>query len=303
MDGRERWGVLAAAASSLLGGSSVVATRLVIGELSPSTLGLLRFGIGTVCLMPLLYRTRRHRPARRDIIAIALLGILFFAGFPWLFNAALSRTTAAHGALALSILPLLTLGLGALMRREAVTRAKLAGILCAMIGIAFALSGRQPVGLLTNAGAGDLLMIGTAFCGALYNVLARPYLKRYPALVFTTWAMLAGTLALALLAAVDGSLAAARPLSPSGWIVAIYLGIVGAALTFWLWSYGLEHTTPTRVAVTVTLNPIMAMGLAVPLLGEPISSRLIIGLIWVISGIALAAWPLQPRRQPLPKLG
>ncbi len=292
MDTRERWGILAAVASSLLGGSSVAATRLVIGELSPSTLGLLRFGIGTICLLPLLYRMRRHRPAGRDIVAIALLGMLFFAGFPWLFNAALARTTAAHGALALSTLPLLTLALGALFRREAVTRAKLAGILCATVGVAFALSGQQPAGLLKSASTGDLLMIATAFCGALYNVLARPYLKRYPALVFTAWAMVAGALALAGLAAADGSLAAAHPLSPSGWIAVIYLGVVGAALTFWLWSYGLEHTTPTRVAVTVTLNPVMAMVLAVPLLGEPVSSRLVIGLVWVIGGIALAAWPL-----------
>jgi drug/metabolite transporter (DMT)-like permease len=295
MDTRERWGVLAAAASSLLGGSSVAATRFVIGELSPSRLGLLRFGIGTICLLPLLYRARQHRPAARDIVAIALLGILFFAVFPWLFNAALARTTAAHGALALATLPLLTLALGALFRREAVTSAKLAGIACAMAGVAFALSGQQPGGLLPSAGTGDLLMVATALCGALYNVLARPYLKRYPALVFTAWAMLAGTLALAVLTTVDGSPGAAHSLTRQGWIAVLYLGVIGAALTFWLWSYGLEHTTPTRVAITVTLNPVMAMALAVPLLGEAISPRLIIGLVGVVAGIAIAAWPRAQR--------
>jgi drug/metabolite transporter (DMT)-like permease len=76
------------------------------------------------------------------------------------------------------------------------------------------------------------------------------------------------------------------------------IGIIGAALTFWLWSYGLEHTMPTRVAITVTLNPVMAMALAVPLLGEAISPRLVIGLLGVVAGIALAAWPFSSQSMP-----
>jgi drug/metabolite transporter (DMT)-like permease len=119
MRSEERWGVLVAAASSLLGGSSVAVTRAVIGEMSPASLGLFRFGIGALCLLPLFLAARQRGPGRRDLVAIVLLGLLFFAVFPWLFNASLSRTTAARGALALSTLPLFTLLLGALFRHGA----------------------------------------------------------------------------------------------------------------------------------------------------------------------------------------
>src|SRR5262249_58654814 len=70
-----------------------------------------------------------------------------------------------------------------------------------------------------------------------------------------------------------------------GQIVAVgYLGVVCAALVFWLWSVGLEHTTPTRVAVTVTLNPVSAMALGALMLGETVTPALLAGLAAGVRG-------------------
>ena len=38
----------------------------------------------------------------------------------------------------------------------------------------------------------------------------------------------------------------------------IYLGAFGSALTFYLWAFALARTTPTRVAISVTVNPVAA---------------------------------------------
>ena len=102
-------GVAAAVASSFLGGTSVAATRFIIGAADPILLGVLRFGIGALCLLPLIRVGGGPLPARRDLPAILGLGVLFFAAFPWFFNASLALATAARGSLALSTLPLLTL--------------------------------------------------------------------------------------------------------------------------------------------------------------------------------------------------
>ncbi|MEO8626504.1 MAG: EamA family transporter [Betaproteobacteria bacterium] len=48
----------------------------------------------------------------------------------------------------------------------------------------------------------------------------------------------------------------------------------GGAVTFFLWIWALEHTTPSRVSVAVTLNPVSAAFLAAVLLNEPIGRRL-----------------------------
>ena len=66
--------------------------------------------------------------------------------------------------------------------------------------------------------------------------------------------------------------------------------MIGAALIFWLWSFGLERTTPTRVAITVTLNPITAMAPGALVLHEPFTPHLLLGFACIVIGIALANW-------------
>jgi drug/metabolite transporter (DMT)-like permease len=72
------------------------------------------------------------------------------------------------------------------------------------------------------------------------------------------------------------------------WLAGIYLGVGGGALAFILWVMALERATPTRVANTMTVNPIAAGLLATQLVGEPITLNLIIGLVAVFAGIWIA---------------
>ena len=69
----------------------------------------------------------------------------------------------------------------------------------------------------------------------------------------------------------------------------IYLGAFGGAAAFFLWVLALRMTTPTRVANTMTVNPIAASLLAALIVAEPIGWNLIVGLVAVACGIWLAA--------------
>src|SRR5437899_13019840 len=135
----EVWGVLASVLSRGLGGTSVAATRYLVNAIDPLAIGSFRFGIGFVLLLPVALLQGARWPARRDWLAVAALGVLFFAVFPLLFNASLIFTTAARGALALSTLPLLTMVVGAAIGSEPLTARKSLGVLIAMLGVAIAL--------------------------------------------------------------------------------------------------------------------------------------------------------------------
>ena len=79
------------------------------------------------------------------------------------------------------------------------------------------------------------------------------------------------------------------------WCGAIYLGAFGSALTFYLWAFALKHTTPTRVAISVTVNPIVASWSALVLLGEPLSWNLVAGIVTVFAGIWIATTQARPK--------
>ncbi|MFE0757343.1 DMT family transporter [Inquilinus sp. NPDC058860] len=284
---REGLGVAAALASSTLGGISVVATRYLMGALDPATLGVYRFGIGCILLLPVVLVLRSPWPPRRDLPAVALLGLLFFAAFPFLFNAALAHTTAARGALALSTQPLLTLALGAALGVERLTPRKAAGVLLAMAGVALAL-GAGLAEAPPRVWLGDLLMVGATGCAALYNVWSRPFVRRSSALSFSALGMAAGSCGLAVLA-LSTRPAALPALDPAGWAVVAYLGVVGGAVTFFLWAFALGRTTPTRVAISVAVNPVVAALFGTLALDEPLGLPLLAGLAAVTAGIGLAA--------------
>ncbi|HTS91633.1 MAG TPA: EamA family transporter [Stellaceae bacterium] len=285
---RERIGILAAILSTTLGGTNTAVTRFAIGATDPVTLTAFRFGLGFLLLLPLALFMQARWPKGKDWLGVIALGVLFFAIFMGIFNLSLRYTTAARGALALATLPLLTMIMAAVLRAEPLTFRKTAGVATAIGGVATALLAglaRAPDG----AWRGDLIMVAGALCMALYNVWSRPFIARSSSLAFVTGGMAAGSGCMALISAASGGLAASTTFSLTQWVAIFYLSVFGAALTFFLWVFALERTTPTRVANAITINPVVAALLAAPLLGEPIGANLLVGIVAISVGVWVAS--------------
>jgi drug/metabolite transporter (DMT)-like permease len=280
-------GVAIALASSCLGGTAAAITRYLVGNADPVTLAMLRWGIGFACLLPVALLLQVRWPPRRDWPAVTLLGLCFFGLFFVFYNIAIGYTTAARASLALATLPLHTMVVGALLGVEPLTLRKSVGVCVAVLGVGAALASglsAAPPG----AWRGELIMTGAVMCMAFYNVLSRPLIQRSSALGFLTVGMGAGAAALILLGSLTGSVAVLGHFTAPQWIAGIYLGVGGGALAFILWVMALERATPTRVAATMTVNPIAAGLLATELVGEPITPNLVVGLVAVFAGIWIA---------------
>jgi drug/metabolite transporter (DMT)-like permease len=281
------WGVLAAVLSSGIGGTAVVATRSLSGTVDPISLGALRFGLGVVFLLPVALLQKERWPSRNDWPRVAGLGILFFALFPFFFNASLHFTTAARGALALSTLPLLTMLVGAILGIEPIAARKTLGVFIAMAGVALALLS----GLSTapqGAWRGDLLMVCAALCMALYTLWSRPLIARSGPIRFTAMAMGVGAVCLILVSVLEGGLARAGAFGAGQWLATAYLGLIGSAFVFFLWAFAVTRTTPTLVAISVAVNPITASFAGQIFLDEPLRWNIVLGLITVFAGIGTA---------------
>ena len=293
----ETFGVLIAIVSSSLGGTAAAVTRYLVSDADAVTLAILRWGIGFACLLPVALLLRVKWPQRRDWLAVAALGIAFFGLFFVLYNIAVSYTTAARAALALSTLPLQTMIVGALLGIEKLTARKTLGVCIAVLGVfaalATGLSAAPP-----GAWRGELIMTAAVLCMAFYNVWSRPFIQRSSALGFLTVGMGAGAAMLIIVGLVTGRVAVLSSFGTPQWIAGIYLGVAGGALAFILWVMALQRASPTRVANTMTVNPIAAGLLATQLVGEPITLNLIVGLIAVFAGIWIATTNAKAYHRP-----
>jgi drug/metabolite transporter (DMT)-like permease len=284
---REATGVALALVSSALGGTAAAVTRYLVADTDPVTLAVLRWGIGALCVVPAAVLLKVRWPQRWDLASVAGLGVCYYGLFFLLYNLALAYTTAARASLALSTLPLQTMVVGALLGIEPLSWRKTAGVLIATGGVLAALS----AGLATapeGAWRGEAIMAAAVLCMAAYNVWSRPFIVRSSAIGYLATGMASGAAILIVVGLFTGRLAVLTAYSGGQWIAGIYLGIAGGALAFLLWVMALERASPTRVANTMTVNPIAAALLASALVDEPIAPSLILGLAAVLAGIWIA---------------
>ena len=120
-------------------GATIVATRFVIDQTNPALLSLWRYLLGSCRLLPPLLLSARVRFERRDLLPIALLGILQFGIVVALLNFALQFIPSARVALIFASFPLLTMILAAAFGYEQLTAAKALGVVLTGVGVGFAL--------------------------------------------------------------------------------------------------------------------------------------------------------------------
>jgi len=281
---RSALGALAAAATGVQVGAAIVATRYVAADISPASLAFLRYAIGVACLVPVVAMAGRVGFARADLLPIAALGIGQFGILIALLNYGLRSVPAGRGALIFASFPLITLVVAAVLGHERVSVRKIGGILATMTGVALALGDK-----ILGAGSlvGELTILASAATGAVCSGLYRPYLRRYPTLPVSAFAMAAAAVALFPFAAVDDLFAAPAHLSLLAWGAIIFIGLSsGSFYVVWLWA--LKTIPASRVTVFLALSPVTAIVLGVALLGEPVTAGMIAGVACVALGLWVA---------------
>ena len=267
-----------AGVAAVLFGASVVAVRIAVRDVPPLTLAVLRFGQGSLVLLAAMVAFRRDllRVERRDVPYLALLGLFLFGIFPVTFNAGVQYIEASRAALLLATMPLWTLLLGRLVARERLSARQIVGVLMSMAGVGIVMVNR---GVAHGSAIGDVLLITTAICGAIYAVLAKRVLARYAGITVTFYAMAFGTLFLVPLSTRPA------PLSRETLAMVVFVGVFGGAIAFSLWTTALRQLSPTQVAVYINLNPLVATLLAATVLHERLSGSFVFGFVTVMAGV------------------
>ena len=266
----------------------MVATRFVVDQTGPASLALLRYAIGFLCLLPIALATPRPRFALRDLAPIALLGIVQFGVLIALLNFGLRFVPAARAAVIFATLPLLTMLLATALGHERLGLAKAAGVLLTIAGVAVALGEKALLGTgATRHWLGEAAVLASALSGAVCSVLYRPYVRRYPTVPVSAFAMLASVGFLAVLAAGEGFFADWPSLTGGGWAAVLFIGL-SSGVGYFLWLWALGNAPATEVTVFLSLSPFTAAVLGALLLAERITTPLALGLGCVGLGLWLA---------------
>ncbi len=251
-----------------------VAARMVIG-FTVAALALAVWRIG----LPL------HRRARASYLAggLGMFGAmtLTYWGAQYIHSGLVS--------VLFGLSPLVT-GVMALLwlEEEALTRAKLAGMLLGLAGLAVIFGARHEMG-----GAHAVAGVGALLAAVTLSSASMVWVKRIgdasPPLATT-----AGTLVVALplfalvWLATDGRLPQAVP--PRAGAAIVYLGVFGSVVGFALYYYVIKHLETGKVALITLVTPVLALLLGSALNGEHVGVRVWSGTLLIGLGLSVHQW-------------
>ena len=160
-----------------------------------------------------------------------------------------------------------------------------------MLAVVAAVAGMMGVALLilTPQAALDPVGIVAGFVGAVAmaggTVLSRLWQPPVSALTFTSWQLTAG--GLLLLPAAFLAEPSLPDLTGAHLLGFAYLGLLGAALTYFLWFRGIARLEPATVSPLTLLSPVTAVILGWLVLSQSLSLAQIIGMITVLVSVWL----------------
>jgi drug/metabolite transporter (DMT)-like permease len=273
--------------------SGFVLGKVALREMTPLAVGAWRYVVATVLLLPLIARGRRRGHTRlADVRGAALpLGVMVCFGgilYPWLFLAALARTSATNTSLLIALNPVLTLLLTPLVG-ERLARLRLYGAALAFGGAILVIGRGDLAALLAlRVDAGDLLALGAAACWATFNLASRSVVERIPASTANFAVYAGGAAALCLLGASEHP--GAQLSHASGAAIAALAGmaLLSSVIAGQLFLIGVRAAGVGRAVIFIYLVPVLTALSSAVVLGESLSAAQLVGGSAVLVGLVVA---------------
>ncbi|MBI5429843.1 MAG: DMT family transporter [Nitrosomonadales bacterium] len=258
---------------------------------APSFAVLSRMAIGTLLCGVLLVLLRERFPLhRRAWQAYLVSGVSMFGAMALTYWSA-QFVSSGMISVMFGLSPLLT-SFAAMwwLKEEALTPAKLAGMLLGIAGLALVFQG----GL--GLGDGALLGLAALLIAVTSQSLGLVWLKKIgddsPPLATTLGSLIVG-LPLFFIAwwLADGHLPAAIP--ERALAATLYLATFGSVLGFVLYYYMIKHMEAGHVALIALITPVMALLLGHGLNHEEVLLHVWLGTAFILLGLCMHRWGAQ----------
>jgi drug/metabolite transporter (DMT)-like permease len=264
--------------------------KIALREFPALLLAAVRAGLAAVVILPIYFLRGRQKPFRwttREVLLLLLLGIFGVALNQLFFVLGLSRTSVAHAAILIGLTPIQVLLLAAFAGQEKLTWRKVTGLAIALGGVAVIQIARDSTTAPSLLGDVCIVLSGLAF--AIYSVVGKNVTARHDTVTMNTFAYVGGAVALfpiVLWKAVwsTRSFDYTR-VSAGAWLAVAYMAVFASVVGYLIYNYALSRIPASRVSSFSYLQPLFAMMIAIPTLGEHLTAPLLFGGMMVLSGV------------------
>lgn len=303
-------GIVLGIAGAVLFSMKAVLVKLAYGvspDLPAVTLMVLRMGLSMPAYILILWIARRAGDGRigfRETVAAMAAGVLAYYVCTFLDFQGLKYITAQLERLLLFTYPAFVVIFGALFFGGRITRAGLASVALAYSGLAVVFL-RGDITQSDNLwlGAGLILLCAALF--ALFQLIAKGFIDRIGARVFTCLAMIGAATALLVhffiaSGGVSGMIEALH-VPQKLWIIGVALAFFCTLLPSFFINIAIGRVGAQLVAILGMVGPLATIVAAILVLGEPFGLWDGIGTLITLIGIALYTYSNAQSKRDRPR--
>lgn len=272
--------------AAFIWGSAFVTQRMVTDIIGPFSFNAIRFFIGALTLVPVMYFLNDTVPTKRAHIPLwmggLIAGSLMFTGVA-LQQIALAHTTAGKAGF-ITALYIVLVPLVGLLFNQSLSFISVGGVLSALIGIAL-LTVREN---FVIAWGDMLLLISTLFW--TFHILTLTYLApRFPCIRLSALQFLfcSGLSAIGAF----GFEALTLTMVQDSLFSILYGGVLSAGVGFTLQTVCQKVLPPTEASLLLSLEMVFAGLTGWLVLGELMNGRELWGILFISCGVILAQLP------------
>jgi len=279
--------ILALITANIIWGAAAPIFKWSMDEIQPYTLAFLRFAIAAAILFPFVrHNLKIHRSHWPMLFFISVIGLGIKIGY---YFTGLKLTSSINLPIIYSAAPIFIIIGSAIMLHENPKIKVIGGTIISLLGIMIVIL--QPL-LNSNAGdsiLGNILFIVSMGISVFYTLLLKELSPKYNPLTLTFWIFtLTATSFLPFLLVETAQTNQLLTLSTKSVIGITFGAVLCSTIAYALHTYAIKHIAANEVAVFSYIDPVIAIIIARPLLGETISSTFLIGSVLVFVGIFIS---------------
>jgi len=292
---------LALTATSILWGTSWVASKIAISEIPALQLTYIRqFLAGTIFLSYFLFIKKSPLPTLKDFKSIVVMAALMFLSANGLSTWGLKYIPTGLASLIGALYPLSVVLIEWIFyKKRDVSVLTFVGLLIGIGGVGFVFYENMFTHVDPNLFFGLILSIIAMLSWSLGTVfLSRHHLSVDPYFGMG-WQMIIGSAMLFVFAHIAQDPIPLASISVKTWLSISYLVVIGSVISFIAFIYSLKRLPVAISSLYAYVNPIVAMIIAAILLKENLTISIFIGTIITLIGVYLVNYSVRRDKEDM----
>lgn len=272
-------------ANTIWGAAAPIYKWALVG-VEPFTLGFFRFLFSAVILY--FFVRKQMTIEKRDVQKLLIFSLLLAIHIA-LLNLSLLYTESINVPIIASSAPLFLIGSSILILKDKVAKRKIIGSFVGFVGVLSILVLPSFQNGFNGHLLGNSLLLISSVCSVAYTILIKEIIGRYNPMTLVYWTFVLATILFFPFFGYEAlKFDSLGSITMQGIIGILYATIGSSIIAYICYYFAIKYLEVSDVGVFTYIDPIVAVLIAVPLLGEIPSREYLFGAFLVFLGIYIA---------------